>query len=67
MVVVDFVDDYKGKMHFTSESSSSKTMESNAILGKWSIDEIDDCENLWETHVLQAPLKRSCELSLIHI
>lgn len=60
-VLVDLVDDYKGKMHFMNEACSSRTMESDAILKKRSFDEIDDCENLWEKHVLQAPLKRSCK------
>ena len=33
-LLIDLVDDYKGKMHFTNESSSSGTMESDVILGK---------------------------------
>jgi len=60
-LLVDLVDDYKGKIHFTNEASSWRTMKSNAILRKQSFDEIDDCKNLWEKHVLKAPLKRSCK------
>ncbi|KAJ8426849.1 hypothetical protein Cgig2_006524 [Carnegiea gigantea] len=59
--LVNLVDDYKGKMHFINEASSSRTMEFDAILRKRSFDEIDDCENFWEKHVLQARLKRSCK------
>ena len=60
-LLVDLVDDYKGKMHFTNEASSLNTMQSDSILGKRSFDAIEDCENLWEKLVLQAPLKRSCK------
>ena len=63
-LLVDLVDDYKGKMHFTNEASSLNTMQSDSILGKRSFDEIEDCENLWEKHVLQAPLKRSCKFKV---
>ena len=60
-LLTDLVDDYKDKMNSTREPSSSGVVESDVILRKRTFDEIDDCENLWEKHVLQAPLKRSCK------
>jgi len=45
-LLADLVDDYKDKMHFTNEPSSSRTIELDVIHKKRSFGEIDDCENL---------------------
>jgi len=58
-LLFELVYDYKRKMSSTHESSSSRPMESNVSYRKRTLDEIDDCENLWDKHVLEMPPKRN--------
>ena len=56
-LLFELVDDYKSKSPSAHKSSPLRPMKSNASYRKRTLDEIDDCENLRDKHVLEIPPK----------